>query len=114
MLAQATGTILRLQVLEECGRREQFDAGLDALVNQIDGVIDHCSDQLAKITAARKVKHITAFGTELIIPGKAFKVVHNLCSRMKPIAFGLFHAWRDEQKAVQVAARIEGVAENIG
>jgi len=33
---------------------------------------------------------------------------------MKPIAFGLFHAWRDEQKAVQVAARIEGVAENIG
>jgi len=55
MLAQATGTILRLQVLEECGRREQFDAGLDALVNQIDGVIDHCSDQLAKIPLREKV-----------------------------------------------------------
>jgi hypothetical protein len=109
-LVRATGAILRFQALEEHGYHEQLHAELDQLADQINVVIDHCSEQLATIPLREKVKHVVAFGTEIMVPIKVFKVAHTLCSRMRPMVATMLNVLRDEQVGIEIA----GVGENIG
>jgi hypothetical protein len=102
-LARATGSVLRLQALEERGYHAHLHAELDELVDHMNVIINHCSEQFASMPLREKVKHVVAFGTEIIVPAKVFKVAHTLCSRMRPMVANMLNIIRDEQFAVEIA-----------
>gem|GEM_PF-1287893 len=87
-----------------------FEQEWNALLDRIDDTIAYCEELLAKIPLREKVKHLTAFGTEIFLPTKFFKAGKILCTRMRPLVRTALQVIQDEQIAVEVA----GVAgENV-
>jgi hypothetical protein len=107
--ARATGTVIRFQVLNQCGYHEQLYKELSELGDQISDVIDHCSQELAKVPLDEKVKQTTAFATEMISPAAVFKIARILCFRMRPLVTNLLTIVNDEQNAVEMATGAENI-----
>lgn len=69
----------------------------------IDDTITYCTEQLEKIPFREKVKHLTAFGTEIVLPTKFFRIGKILCARIRPMVRAALQVIQDEQVAVEVA-----------
>src|SRR3984885_2404528 len=89
--------------LEKRNHQTDLELELENVLECIDDTIAHCTEQLGKIPLREKVKHITAFGTEIFLPMKFFKAGKILCTRMRPMVRTALQVIQDERIAVEVA-----------
>jgi len=89
--------------LERRGDQVDLEFEFENALEYIDDTIAYCTEQLEKIPLREKVKYLTAFGTEIVLPTKFFKAGKILCTRIRPLVRTALRVIQDEQIAVEVA-----------